>query len=214
MTETGLASNVADLEKVLLAIPIYQSIKKHDPEAFEQIMSGMGKGFKGDASKEEMVALIREQTTKLYSRYLPISEDDALLNAIRESVDASAVLEKANPEACYAFLYGGPYVDFMSLLSKDMQLAIVDSMAGVIETGVSNPQAIPGEKQVAKQRELVTGALTRRYGDDIALLSDASAPGVDKAKICLISVELYRQVLKLPKKESVQLLRFLAATDQ
>jgi hypothetical protein len=29
-----------------------------------------------------------------------------------------------------------------------------------------------------------------------------------------MSVELFRQVLKLPKKESVQLLRFLAATDQ
>jgi hypothetical protein len=214
MTETGLGSNVADLEKALLAIPIYQSIKKHDPEAFEQIMSGMGKGFKGDASKEEMVALMREQTAKLYSHYLPISEDDALLNAIRQSVDASAVLEKANPEACYALLYGGTYVDFMSLLSKDVQLAILDSTAGVIETGVSNPQTIPGEKQVAKQREIVIGALTRRYGDDVALLSDASGPGVDKAKICSMSVELFRQVLKLPKKESVQLLRFLASTDQ
>jgi hypothetical protein len=214
MTETGLGSNVADLEKTLLAMPMYQSIKKHDPEAFEQIMSGMGKGFKGDVSKEEMLVLMREQTTKLYSHYLPISEEDALLNAIRQSVDASAVLEKANPEACYALLYGGTYVDYTSLLSKDMQRAILDSTARVIETGVSNPQTIPGEKQVAKQREIVNGALTRRYGDDFALLSDPSSPGVDKAKICSMSVELFRQVLKLPKKESVQLLRFLAATDQ
>jgi hypothetical protein len=161
-----------------------------------------------------MVALIREKTSTLYSRYLPISEDDALQNAIRKTVDALSVLEESNPEACYAFLYGGPYIDIMSLLSKDMQLTLLDSMAGVIETGVSNPQAIPGEKQVAIQRELVTGVLARRYGADFALLSDASAPGVDKAKICSMSVELYRQVLKLPKKESVQFLRFLAATDQ
>ncbi|MDN5942986.1 MAG: hypothetical protein L0H94_13970 [Nitrospira sp.] len=214
MTETGLRSNVDDLEKVLLTIPLYQSIKKHDPETFEQIMSGIAKSFKGDASKEEMVALMREKTSTLYLRYLPISDDDALLNAIRKTIDALSVMEKSNLEACYAFLYGGSYIDFMGLLSKDMQAALLDSMAGVIETGVSNPQAIPGEKQVARQRELVTGALTRRYGDDVALLSDPSAPGVDKAKICSMSVELYRQVLKLPKKESIQLLRFMAATGQ
>lgn len=129
-------------------------------------------------------------------------------------MDVLSALEKSNPEACYAFLYGGPYIDFMSLLSKDMQHALLDSMAGVIETGVSNPQVIPGEMQVAIQRERVIKVLTKRYGDDVALLSAVSAPGVDKAKICSMSGELYRQVLKLRKNDSVRLLRFMAATAQ
>lgn len=214
MTESGVSATIKDLENSLLQISAFQSIKRHDPATFQTILSEMEKGINRQVTKAEMVASIRNQTSKLYARYLPVSEGNALLNATRKMVETISILERANPEACYSFLFSGePYTDFQSLLSDEVKNALVDSMASVIETGVSNPQVVPRESQVKDQLELVMGVLLKRYGEDIALLSNPSTQSIDKGKVCSMAGALYKQVLSLPRKESVQLLRFLYASS-
>ena len=76
---------------------------------------------------------------------------------------------------------------------------------------MTNPQAIPNESQVSAALERVYERVTDRFGSQVSVLEDATAPEVDKGQVCRVTMALYDEVLTLPKATASRSLRFMFA---
>jgi hypothetical protein len=107
---------------------------------------------------------------------------------------------------------GSQPVIISDYVSNDIQDRDLSATAAVIETGGTNPQQIPTDKEVSPLLKNVVDRLTQKYSAaDLAVLADPSAPGIDHERVCRMTSALYREVLTLPAKAGARLLRFLFA---
>ncbi|MBC8025645.1 MAG: DNA gyrase, partial [Steroidobacteraceae bacterium] len=56
----------------------------------------------------------------------------------------------------------------------------------------------------------VVQALAEDFGDDAQMLGNVAAPGVDRGKVCAITISLYDRILQLPEADAAMVLRSLA----
>ena len=83
-------------------------------------------------------------------------------------------------------------------------------MSEIIVTAPDGP-TIEGAADAADLLEGVAGTLAERYGDDFQMLATPEDPGVDRARVCAMTLDLYTEILALPKDDSVRLLRSMFA---
>jgi hypothetical protein len=60
------------------------------------------------------------------------------------------------------------------------------------------------EKHADELTSAVIERLRPKYGQDLSLLVNPSAPGTDGAKLCAMVADLYREVLALPEANSAR----------
>jgi len=213
MSEADSWGDAKNIENELLKIPIYQTLKAHDPETYNQILTEFQNAPRGGASESELAGRTRDHLARALQRYLPHASDDSLVDFMKILIDEMNQLGSVSGELCYALLFpqNSGMVDYSRHLAQATQEAERNAMAKVIETAATNPQAIPSEKQVTEDLTAVTSRLVRRYGNDVALLADAQSAAADKTKTCRMTAALYSEVLTLPRGQSANLLRFMLA---
>lgn len=213
MSEVTAWTDPRKLESALLEVPLYQTLKTYDPQAFSQLVLQIQQSVRAGDSKAELISRARARLSGVVERHLPYAADDVVVDFTKVIIQEMQYLQQINPELCYAFLFSDriPGMDVAQYLTEELRHADLAVMSRVIETAARNPQSIPIESQIARSRDLALDRLMQRYGADAAILAKLDDPHVDKSKVCTISAALYQEVLKLPKKESAKLLRFLFA---
>jgi len=212
-TAPALGINPNEVEKTLLEIPVYRTIQRYDPETYTKIVEAMRTSIKRGDSRSKFITLTRIQISKLMVRYLPYASDDAIIEFTKAIIAEMNHLGIKSGNLCYAYLFpqeSNP-IDISRYLSKELQQARLISLDKVIETGATNPQILPPEDQVLPDLDKVIDELFKKYGNDVSLLEHLESPHIDKAKVCTLSSALYEETLKLPRKEGVNLLRYLYA---
>jgi hypothetical protein len=213
MSEAAAWTDPRKLESALLEVPLYQTLKTYDPQAFSQLVLQIQQSILAGDSKAELINRARARLSSVVERYLPYAADNVVLDFTKVIIQEMQYLQQINSELCYALLFPDriPGMDVTQYFSEELRLADLAVMSRVIETAARNPQFIPTEAQIAHSWDLALDRLMQRYGADAAILAKLDDPHVDKGKVCTISAALYQEVLKLPQKESAKLLRFLFA---
>jgi hypothetical protein len=67
---------------------------------------------------------------------------------------------------------------------------------------------LPTEQDISAARDRVVGLLLKRRSIDIKLVNADSVMPSDYERYCNTFIALYEEVLKLPRKDAVQLLRY------
>jgi len=211
MTEVGSNINMKEIEAGILKLPLYQALKKYEPKTYSEILAEMQKGFRGEVNKSEMRAITLKKIVKVYLRYLPRSDDEALVQIIEILIEQIKQTMIQNPDVCYALLFPqfSNTIDPSSYMSAELKNRELEAMARIIETAITNPQAIPTASEVRHTQERLYQALAKTYGKDVELLSSATSPGVHKGKVCSVTAALYQEILKLPRKEATKILRYM-----
>jgi hypothetical protein len=166
-------------------------------------------------SKAELAAIARPYIDNLYKKYVPVASNDAVTAMAQLVVIETEAIGSKSADACYEFLYPRPGRNTFvatDYLPREIQEHDLSTIATVIETGSASPQRIPTEEEISPLLKIVIDRLAKRYPiNDIAALADPGSPTVGHEKVCSMTTALYREVLTLPAKDKLLLLRFLFA---
>ncbi len=199
------------IESELQRLPTYQEIKDSDPQAYETITAIVHDGVRKGQTGYMIASRIQPVIMEVFDKYLPHASDDAIVAFATHFVRRIMELTQISPDLCYQYLfpqeYGLPDQD-----DKTLQEASA-AMAAVIRTATHNPQPSPDASQSEALLESVRITLHKEYGDDLFLLANPLGESVDKKKVCTMMVAMYEEVLKMPKKESGMVLRYLLSSE-
>jgi hypothetical protein len=198
------------VENALLELPLYKEIKNYDPQSYQlirrEIFAAIKRGQPDDA-----VSKVRPILFQIGMRYIPLASDDALTNCIGALVRTMDELTQIDPMLTYKWLFPKQYgyVRADKYVKKETTQAMLNSLAEVIRTGASNPVVVKDFGEAETHLEKIRSVLFGKYGKELQVLSDLHSPRIDRKKACQLMIDIYDEVLKLPKRESCIVLRYL-----
>lgn len=142
-------------------------------------------------------------------KYLAKGSDVSVIRFTRQMVTTLQSMAAHDPGRCYAYLHpkvAGPTV----LRNDEGQAELMDAMRDLVESVHPNPGQ-PDNESADTLMQTLASHLASRYGDDLLLLQNSEAPGVDRAKVCEVTIGLYAEVLALPPSDAGRLLRSMYA---
>lgn len=205
-----------EVEQQLQAIPAYRVIHRSDPEAYERIQVIVRDGIREGEQSTVLASRIRAVIGTLIVKYIPQASDEAVVEFARVMVREIEELTQVSPNRCYQFLFPEQYGPF-DITKYIHEKTIQDDLAALallIHSATENPQPKPDPAKSEKLLKTVYTQVTEEYGQDIHLLENPHAETVDKKKVCTMIAGLYRQVLRIPKKESSMVLRYMFSLPQ
>jgi len=124
-------------------------------------------------------------------------------------------LAAQDPTLCHEYYHppSGSSRDFSTYLTKATQEAEIAALADVLSSVASGGQSPPDAAVVGPSLLVAFHALEQRHGNTVyALLETAEkAEGADRAKVCIITTDLYKEIFKLPADQQGPLLRHMLA---
>lgn len=199
------------LDASLAGNAAFAAIRKHDPETYERMMSELRAGLLQGQTRAQLVEVARQQIGALVQKRLPRASDEAATEYMRVMVQEMTELRQRGGDLCYRFLFGGPQqsLDMRQYVSVNTIEADSSALSQVLRSASVSPQPVPAQADVAERMKPVITALAGRYGPDLALLQQPQAPGVDRDKLCSISIDMYSVILQMPPADSGKLIRYL-----
>jgi hypothetical protein len=202
------------LDQMMAQNILFQQVAKYEPELYQDLRREWEQAARSGKSQAELIAIGRDKTAPLMNKYGPVGSDEALLNMIKLITEIGEKVAAQNPTVCHALFFPEPGQGVIATkyTSKEQNDAMFQILAELIRTGAENPTKLTDTAKAEKSLEKVITKLVGVYGKDLALLENPKAPQVDKAKMCRMLLDLFDEILKLPKEESVPLLRFLLSS--
>ena len=202
---------IRNAEQALLETPVYQVLKKHEPVAYAKILAEFERTVAEPSQSGEFTTLVMNEVSAVTSRRMGTASQDSLVALIHEMVTNLRKLQ-GDGDACFRYLFplvAGP-ADIGKHFDKAAQERSLALLAEVIRTSAEHPtEAVPPHVAQEKLVPVVTG-LAEEFGDDAQMLGNVAAPGVDRQKVCAITISLYDRILKLPASDAAMVLRSLA----
>jgi hypothetical protein len=198
-------------EDKLLEESVYRILKKHEPAAYSKILAQYERAVADPARMDEFTSLVMNEVSAVTSRRMGTASQDSLMALMREMKDNLRVLQK-DGDSCFRYLFphvAGP-ADIAKHFDEAAQARSLALLAEVIRTSAEIPaEAVP--PNVAQEKLVpVVQALAEEFGDDAQMLGNVAAPGVDRGKVCAITISLYDRILRMPEADAAMVLRSLA----
>lgn len=205
-----------EVESFLLQITAYEIIAKHDPKAYTQIRHEIHSSLKNRETRDETISRARILLTELVSGYISRASDESILRYMKAMVKEMEELAGQNPDLCYQFLFPQRYgaLDVAEHVTPEAQREDLEALGEVIRTAVEQSQSPPDSSAAEASLKKFLNQFAQVRGEDTLLLKDPFAPGIDKGKVCSLIASLYKEVLKLPPKESSLLLRYMLSAKK
>jgi hypothetical protein len=204
-----------DVESKLQEIPAYAALKEHDPSTYDRVMSELRKGAEGSRNEAQTIAAVRKQIEDIVKARIPKASNEAVVKYIGVTMIELDELYERGDDTCHSFLFPQPgdALDARKFFSAKTQKADLAALAVVIETSAKNPQELPSEEEFMQRLMPVAEELAGEYGEDVALVQNPTAPGIDKRKVCQVVRGLYSKILALPADDAGKVLRYMIANS-
>lgn len=198
-------------EAKLLEIPVYRVLKKHEPAAYAKILAEYERSVADPKQMGAFTSLVMSEVSAVTSRRMSTASQDSLIALMREMLANLRVLQK-DGDSCFRYLFpqvAGP-IDFAKHFDEPAESRSLTLLAEVIRSSAEEP--VKAESPEVAQEKLVpvVRALADEFGDDAQMLGNVAAPGVDRGKVCEITISLYDRILRLPAADASMVLRSLA----
>jgi hypothetical protein len=202
----------AEATIALKSVPAFRSIEKYAPDTYRKIFKILTDSIENGGSQEQAITLVRAQVQTFVLTRLPHASDDALISYVRIMDIEMAELQAKGSTLCYQFLHpqvvGG--IDTVKLISRETQGKDLAALNEIIKSSNSK-RPIASEDEVMPNLQPVFLALREKYGDGVAVIENPTAPGVDKARVCSVTRELYQKIVALPPDQAGKTLRWMFA---
>jgi hypothetical protein len=200
------------IESMLLATPLYAAIKKEDPQSYAVILNEFSDGIRQGKTVKEMAGVISPAVENVWSQALPYASSQDLLSYFQFMIKEMSALNRSDPAECY-FLVRPEETSAAQIIDirqrhKDLTDEELELKSNVLNN-YSKAIALPSEADVANRLDSIIAKLKVRRDIDADLLEDKSLAPAKYGAFCNTLIALYMEILKLPSKESVDLLRVL-----
>ncbi len=202
-------------ERTLAANPLFKEIKKADSKSYEAVEEEMRKAAKEGVSSDEAMHRMSPFFLQFGMKYLPVSSDEALIRCMEVLTRMMDELTRQDPSQTYKWLFPNQYgyIRAEKYVKKETVTLMMNALADVVRTGASNPKTAIDLEEAEQNLEKVLTILFIKYGDDLEALSDVHSPRVDRKKACYLMIDFYSEILRLPRKESCTLFRYLLTSE-
>jgi hypothetical protein len=200
----------ADLEQVLLQVPIYASLKKTAPKIFDAFADEVARERDDGATNGEILAAAKEQFSELIDRLLPHAPDRLVLEEASIFIGYLDRLKSIDPESCAAVAdaEGAELKIDLHQRFPDLgkrELAFREAI--IVSTDPDRP--VPSASAVEPYLTIVFMKMEEQFGADADLLrKDALKPSEYK-RYCEVMAAFYREVTSLPAAQAADVLRRL-----
>ncbi|NMZ78964.1 hypothetical protein [Pseudomonas mandelii] len=208
--------NSTHLQEALSKSPAYSAIKQYDPATYSNILNQINLAATEGKKQDEAVGLVHASIVALIQKRIPSASDEAVATYMKVMVQELRELQRVGGEICYAFLFPQRIeaFDMSKYISKSTSQADQKALVEVIKSSSVAPQSIPTENDILPLLQPILIELIGKYRDIVSILENAEAPGVDKAKVCDMTIVLYDRVLQLPPSQGGKVIRFMFGQNQ
>ena len=200
------------IDSMLRGNDLYAAIQRVAPKTYNVIFEKFKSGFQRGMSVSDLRSGISPLVLEVFYGALPYTSDDNLIDFASFTVKEFSVMNKGSPEDCYFSINSEkarPAVlmavtkryEELSAEEQNLETKILMSFSG-------NAFPLPTEQDISAARDRVIGLLLKRRSIDMKLVNADSVMPSDYERYCNTFIALYEEVLKLPRKDAVQLLRY------
>ena len=205
----GPIGNIAEVEKGLTKIALYQVLREKHAEEFGKILEIHFTGYQ----KGQSIAELRSRTWAvifpLIEKSLPSASDEALLTFYHVAADEVEAFSRISAQSCEALLKGNSQGFDFSLLPAELQQRDLDASAELLRTKGS----------------YISGKVDERKLENVfaMIIADASAAGfasdefyrglnfqLDASKNCKAMQIFFRSILAIGTADRALALRYIA----
>jgi len=189
-------------------LPGYRLLKQQEPQLWQEVRESFLHSLAAGHSQLQAIGEVRGQLTELVNLRIVKADDLAVTDYITVAVQEMQALNAVSAESCYRFLYpqvsGG--VNIGTLLSPKMNQA--DQQA--LEQLFLHSQGSDRARDIKAAHNALNEVVERLYphwGNQLQQLNQPEDLATDHQKLCVMSIDLYRTILKLPQPEAANLIR-------
>ncbi|CCQ73024.1 hypothetical protein [Magnetospira sp. QH-2] len=199
------------ITKSLLDLPLYVLIKQVDEEAFSAIVDTFAAGMMNGESEKDVLILIKAIVRSVTEKYLYQASDQAIWEGGRYLLNVMSKIDAVDPIACHYYIFpdGEHFTDLRDYLSEEELQRDLEISEMVIASALDLAHAGVGEDEVLPYLEAVFTKLSERFGQDFVEKYQQAENGGVVGEGCRLFIELYREVLTLPKDKAVKTLRYM-----
>ena len=200
-----------ELEEAMRGVEVFHMLKEHDPAAYEQLKQLLLQSMKNRDSTDAVITKVQSFSAGLMQNYLPYASDDAIDDFAHEMLRIMENARDESPQLCYKLLYAKNYTqtDVRTFLEGELNDEFMRTMAGVIRTAKSEPQALPDAN---RSQDLLRAAVEPMVEDytqeELMLLSKAMHDKWEQASVCDMGMDIYRRILLLTAENASAALRY------
>jgi hypothetical protein len=196
-------------ESVLLAQPVYQVLKKHEPIVYDGLLEEYRVYQRGEEGPEKFINLANSQISQAATQSIAHASNESVLALMQDMVATAKKLEGKPGDACFRYWFpqiAGP-PDIAQAVPAADQARTLDLMGEVIRSAAEHPLPLPEPEAVKDNLANVINATYEKYGADAQMVGHAADERVDRGKVCTITISVYERILALPPKQASELLR-------
>jgi hypothetical protein len=192
-------------------------VREH-PELGDQfegmLVRVVSSGASRDEARKQGMEWGRSTLAPYLERYSRRASEESLSSYTETMIEVLETMGSRDPDACYGILFGaGPLTSPTDAQGHRLS----DAMAAVIESALEDPQreVAPGEGD--RLIEDLVARLQGRHGDafveELQLLARPMDRDVDRAVVCATTLEMYREVMRMPDGRRGRTLRHLLGSE-
>lgn len=202
----------SDFDKAFLYIPAFKTIKKYEPDSYQEMMAAMDAQILKGASMIELQRIVANYMEVIAGKTMPHSSDEALIDFAHVAIDVLKKLGEKNPILCMKYLYPEQYgsVEFSKYLSDDDMQPMMDSLSNIIIDAYEKHN-LPVDTKAA---ETLMEKLVARMGEDVQYLKPQGLQNsTDYKRACDTAIKFYELILAKDKKTAGNVLRYMFSQE-
>jgi hypothetical protein len=203
--------NMWEVDKTLAKNPAFAALKQYDTPTYRDILNDLNVLLRQGKSQQEVFASVRGIIEPLVIKRIPEASDAAAARYMTVLLQEMKELYGQGGELCYSFLFpakGAP-MDIQKHISPATRSEDFAALAELLRSASVSPQAPPLASEAEPLLQPTVEAIAERYGRDLLMLQTPGAPGVDKSRLCEMTINLYGRILKLPPEQSGKVIRHM-----
>jgi len=203
-------SELDNIEKIFLDIPIYKAISENKPEAYQVITKAVRDGMEKGQTIAEMRKTTFPVILKILYESLPYTSDQALLNFTETMIGQLSYLRNIDPNKCYQYAFAQKDSIDVSIFPKEILDKEVEATALVIKNYDEN-RLMPTQAIIENDMLAMFLRVQKIHGDDTWLISEEKHLQSNWPVMCDVTIDLYKEIMTENSGKAATLLRYMFA---
>lgn len=194
----------------LAQLPVWRTVKEQQPLLYQHAHDQLIDNLQAGMPEQQAIEQLRPLVAELLNQRINAARDQDLIDYMQVSLEQMKQIRQLGPEQCFRFLFpqvkGG--VDVSKLVPKILAERELQTMDVLLKHSSGVEQHVD-LKQGRVQLQAVVRQMYQRWGSDLQTLNTPAEAGINEAKLCDMTIDLYQSVLALTGKDSANVLRII-----
>lgn len=214
LPEARLQTQIETAKQRLAQLPGYRILQRQEPALWRQLNAELVAQMRAGIAPEQATSNLRAMLGDLLNQRIGRAGDEAINRYIALSLEQMESLRAQDVQLCFRFLFpqvsGG--VNLNEVLPASLVLRDLREIEQLLQDSAGPEQQV--DLAAAHQNlNKVVQQLYATWGNDLQWLNAPADSHVNRQKMCDMTIDLYRSILALPPKQSVNVLRMMLSAN-